>query len=340
MSFPWEPAASTGIGSLPGESSRDAARLVVGELPDFLHVPELPNRGPGGDCIGRTGALLHAVGADFGLETTADGWRITDGKSRLMRRAISWLGEDLDGLEEFAQGYSGPLKAQIVGPWTMAASIELAGGERVLKDAGACRDLAGALAEAVRVHVAELQRRFPTARILLQVDEPGLNAVLEGSIGSVSGLSRFNAIDPPLAQDALREVLNAVPDLMSGVHCCAAAPPIRVLTNADAKFVSFDLTLAGIDEDAIGEAWESGVGIWAGSVSPLAQIDPRRSDAVVSAPMRTLAHHLGMDDAEHMANVVITPTCGCAGAQWSQVRAAYSACVRAGRVLRQEEPSG
>lgn len=314
--------------------------MVAGELSEFIHVPELPQRGPGGDCIGRTGALLHAVGADFGLETTADGWRITDGRSRLMRRAISWLGEDLDALEECAQDYSGPLKAQIVGPWTMAASIELAGGERVLKDAGACRDLAGALAEAVRVHVADLQRRFPLATILLQVDEPGLNSVLEGSIGSVSGLSRFNPVDPPLAQDALREVLTSVPDLMSGVHCCAAQPPIRVLTNANAGFVSFDLTLAGIDEDAIGEAWESGVGIWAGSVSPMAHIDPRRSDAVVSAPMRTLAHHLGMDDAEHMANVVITPTCGCAGAQWAQVRAAYSACVRAGRVLRQEEPSG
>ncbi|HBJ73547.1 MAG TPA: methionine synthase [Actinobacteria bacterium] len=340
MSFPWEPAAATGIGSLPGEDSREAARILVGELPDFLHVPELPNRGPGGDCIGRTGALLHAVGSDFGLETTADGWRITDGKSRLMRRAISWIGEDLDALEEFGQDYSGPLKTQIAGPWTLAASIELAGGERLLKDAGACRDLAGALAEAVRTHVAELKSRFPMATILLQVDEPGLNAVLDGTIGSVSGLSRFDPVDPPVAQDALREVLTAVPEVVSGVHCCAARPPIRVITNANAGFVSFDLTLAGIDEDAIGEAWESGVGIWAGSVNPLAHIDARKSDAMVSAPMRTLAHHLGMEDAEHMASVVITPSCGCAGARWSQVRSAYSACVRAGRVLRQEEPSG
>ncbi len=340
MSFPWQPAAATGIGSLPGDSAREAARVVAGELPDFLHVPELPNRGPGGDVIGRTGALLHAVGSDFGLETTADGWRITDGRSRLMRRAISWLGEDLDALEEFGQGYSGPLKAQIVGPWTMAASIELAGGERVLKDPGACRDLAGALAEAVRVHAAELQRRFPSATLLLQVDEPGLNAVLDGSIGSVSGLSRFDPVDPPLAQDALRSVLTAAPDVISGIHCCAAGPPVRVMTNAGARFLSVDLTLRGIDEDGIGEAWESGIGIWAGSVSPLAQIDARTSDAMVSAPMRTLAHHLGMDDAEHMASVVITPTCGCAGAQWSQASAAYRACVRAGRVLRQEEPSG
>lgn len=340
MSFPWVPAAATGIGSLPGEDSREAARILVGELPDFLHVPELPNRGPGSDCIGRTGALLHAVGSDFGLETTADGWRITDGTSRLMRRAISWVGEDLDALEEFGQDYSGPLKTQIVGPWTLAASIELAGGERLLKDAGACRDLAGALAEAVRTHIADLRRRFPMATILLQVDEPGLNAVLDGTIGSVSGLSRFEPADPLVVQDSLREVLTAVPEVVSGVHCCAPQPPIRVMTNAQAGFLSFDLTLAGLDEDAIGGAWESGVGIWAGSVDPFLRLEQRRVEAVVSAPLRTLAHHLGMEDLEHMASVVITPTCGCAGAQWSQARAAYSACVRAGRVLRQEEPGG
>jgi len=339
LSFPWQPAVATGIGSLPGEDSREAARLVAGELADFLHVPELPARGPGGDCIGRTGALLAAVGADFGLETTADGWRITSGRGRLMRRAISWAGEDLDALEEFAQDYAGPLKTQVVGPWTLAASIELASGERLLKDAGACRDLAGALAEAVRLHLADVQRRFPRATVLLQVDEPGLNAVLHGTIGSASGLSRFPPVDAPVVQDALRAVLTAVPDAVSGVHCCAASPPITVMVHADARFVSLDLTLPGLDEDAIGEAWESGVGIWAGSVNPLAVPDRRTSDARVSAPVRELAHHLGMQDAEHMANVVLTPTCGCAGAQWQQARAAYSACVRAGRVLREEDPS-
>ena len=314
--------------------------MVVGELPDFLHVPELPNRGPGGDCVGRSGALLHAVGRDFGLETTPDGWRISSGRSRVMRRAISWAAEDLDALEEFGQDYAGPLKTQVLGPWTLAASIELVGGERLLKDPGACRDLAGALTEAVRLHVIDLQHRFPRATVLVQIDEPGLNAVLDGTIGSASGLSTFAPVEPPVVQDSLREVLTAVPGVVSGIHCCAAKPPVRVMVNAQAQFVSVDLTLSGLDEDAIGEAWEGGIGIWAGSVDPLAVPTRRSSDARVSAPIRNLAHHLGMEDVEHMASVVLTPTCGCAGARWEQARAAYAACVRAAQVLREEGPNG
>ena len=161
---------ATGVGSVPGDNSREAARVVAGELPDFLHLPEMPSRGPGSDMIGRTGALLAMVSDDFGLETTPDAWRITAGRGRTMRRAMSWLDEDLDALEEESQGYSGPLKVQIVGPWTMAASIELPFGERMLKDPGACRDLADALAEAARLHVTDLERRFPRSAIVLQWD--------------------------------------------------------------------------------------------------------------------------------------------------------------------------
>lgn len=336
MSLPWRAGDATGIGSLPGEHSRDAARAVVDALPDFLHVPELPGRGPGADLIGRTGALLHAVGADFGLETTPDGWRITAGVSRVMRRAISWCGEDLDAIEEFGQGYAGPIKTQVAGPWTLAAAIELPSGERMLRDPGACRDLTDALAEAVRLHLADLQRRFPEATTMLQVDEPGLRAVLEGSIGSASGLSRLDAVDVQVVRHALGRVLSADPGSVSGVHCCAQDPPIRTMVEAGAGFVSIDLTLGRVDEDALGEAWEQGVGIWAGTVDPIA-VTSRVSDAVASAPLRKLAHHLGFEAPEHMAAVVITPTCGCAGASWAQVRGAYDACVRAGRVLRHED---
>ena len=43
----------------------------------------------------------------------------------------SMLGEDLDALEEFTQGYEGPLKVQAVGPWTLAASLDLPIGGRM-----------------------------------------------------------------------------------------------------------------------------------------------------------------------------------------------------------------
>lgn len=333
-SWPWSPAAATGVGSLPGTTSREAAAIVAGELADFVHVPELPGRGPGADMVGRTGGLLASVGA-FGMETTPDGWRVTDGIGRLMRRAQSWLNEDLDALEEHTQGYRGPLKAQLVGPWTFAASVELASGERMLRDDGACRDLAQALAEAARQHLQELRRRVPGASLLLQWDEPGLPSVLAGTIGTASGLSRYRAVEPSTASEALGQVLAAAAevDAMVGVHCCAANPPIDLLRASGARFVSMDL-LGAVDDEQLGRAWEGGVGIFAGSIPSIGA--GRITDAQASRPVRLAGERLGLADERHLANLVVTPTCGLAGASPDWARTALAACAAAGRVLRHE----
>jgi len=90
--FVWDPVTATGIGSLPGTSSAEAARVVAGELTDFIHVFELPARGPGSDIIGRTAALLSVVSVDLGLDTTPQGWRVAPGPGRAMARARSWVG--------------------------------------------------------------------------------------------------------------------------------------------------------------------------------------------------------------------------------------------------------
>ena len=49
---------STGVGSMPGTDVLEAIATVTGEFPDLVHLPELPQRGPGADMIGRTAALL------------------------------------------------------------------------------------------------------------------------------------------------------------------------------------------------------------------------------------------------------------------------------------------
>ena len=46
---------------MPGTDALEAARTVVGELPQLPHLPELPGRGAGADLIGRTAALLMSV---------------------------------------------------------------------------------------------------------------------------------------------------------------------------------------------------------------------------------------------------------------------------------------
>lgn len=341
MTSPWAGipgSCATGVGSMPGVSALESARIVAGEVPDLLHVVELPARGPGADIIGRTGGLLAAVSGLFALETTPSGWRIAGAAGRPSRRAASFLGEDLDALEDTAQGYAGPVKTQVAGPWTLAASIELRGGERVLRDPAAVADLAQATAHAVAEHVADVRRRVPGATaILVQVDEPALPTVLAGQVGTASGLSRYRAVDVADARRWLGEVLGAITAAGAepGVHCCAADPPVDLVREAGARFVGVDLRLA-VPDDAIGRALEAGVVLLAGCI-PSVGTGPI-GDAAASAPARELLHRLGLETAA--PRVVVTPACGLAGASPAWARSALAAAQSAARVLRDDQGHG
>lgn len=336
VELPWSASRGTGIGSLPGTDSRESARLIAGECSDFIHLHELPARGPGADMIGRTGGMLSAVSQEFSIETTPRGWRFVSHAGKDTRRAQSFLNEDLDALEDVTQGYAGPLKLQVAGPWTLAAVIELASGERALKDASACRDIASALQEAIRVHVEQVQRRVPRARIVVQVDEPALAQVLEGSIGTASGLSAYDAVDEQVVSPSLARLMSAIAEAGAtpGIHCCAAMPPIDLLAGTGAAFLSLDL-LRDLDQDMLGAAWEGGIGLLAGTIPAVGERSV--SDTRASAPVRELASRLGLDDARYLAQVVVTPTCGMAGASPAWVRAAYETVKAAARVLRGDE---
>ena len=131
---------------MPGGDAREAARTVTGTLESFAFLPELPGARPGRRHDGRTIGLLVELYA----HVEPSGWRLSDRPGRDTGRARSWMGEDLDALEEFTQGYEGALKVSAVGPWTLAATLERRNGEAVLGDAGACRDLAVSLTEGLR----------------------------------------------------------------------------------------------------------------------------------------------------------------------------------------------
>ena len=49
---------------MPGTDPAEAMRIIAGELPDFPHLPELPDRGPGADLTGRTAGLLIDIPAE------------------------------------------------------------------------------------------------------------------------------------------------------------------------------------------------------------------------------------------------------------------------------------
>ncbi|MEU4122410.1 methionine synthase [Streptomyces virginiae] len=320
-------AGATGVGSLPGGDAREAAKTATGSFEDFPYLPELPARGPGADMIGRSTGLL----VDMFAHVEPSGWRISDRPGRDTRRARSWLGEDLDALEEFTQGYTGRLKVQAVGPWTLAAALELHGGEAMLQDAGACRDLAGSLAEGLREHLADVRKRIPGAEVVLQLDEPSLTAVLLGRVRSASGYRTYRAVDRQVVEGALRDLF-AVHDGEVIVHSCAPEVPFGLLRRAGATGVSFDFSLlTEREDDAIGEAVEGGTKLFAGVVpgtdGPLS--DPGGSVMGV----RKLWRRLGLAPGTLAESVVVTPSCGLAGASPAYARAAQAHCARAARSL-------
>ncbi|MFG3161813.1 methionine synthase [Streptomyces sp. NPDC048232] len=319
---------ATGVGSLPGDDAREAVKTATGSFEDFPFLPELPARGPGADMIGRTAGMLVELYA----RVEPSGWRLGDRPGRDTKRARAWLGEDLDALEEFTQGYQGPLKVQAVGPWTLAAALELRGGEAVLSDAGACRDLAASLAEGLRLHLAEVRRRVPGARVVLQLDEPSLTAVLRGQVRTASGYRTHRAVDRQVVEATLREVAGAHGGDPVVVHSCAPDVPFALLRRAGVAGVSFDFSLlTERDDESLGEAVESGTRLFAGVVpgtdGPLS--DPAGSVMGV----RTLWRRLGLRPELLAEAVTVTPSCGLAGASPAYARRALAQCVRAARSL-------
>ena len=322
---------ATGIGSMPGDDARDyaeALRVVLGEVPDVVFLPELPGRGAGAGMTGRGLALTEGLGADV----QPAGWRLTDAVGADLRRARSLLAQDLDALEEQTQGYAGTLKVQVAGPWTLAATVEKPRGDKVLSDHGARRDLAQALAEGVRTHVADVRRRVPGAsRLVVQVDEPALAAVMSAGVPTASGFGRHRTVHPPEASAALGWVLDAITGAGAEpwVHACAPGTPLDLLRGAGAHGIAVDLDQVGAaGHDQLAEALEAGGTVALGVVPTLEPGTPPTDGEVAERVLRWF-DMLGIDPGDLPGEVVLTPACGLAGATPAWARRALETGRRA-----------
>ncbi|MET8256959.1 methionine synthase [Micromonospora sp. NPDC005205] len=331
QAWPWPAGAATGIGSLPGTDIGEAQRVVLGELPELPHLPELPARGPGADIIGRSAGLL----VELPVEVYAGRWRVAPRPGRDLRRARDLMERDLDQLAEQAEGYAGPIKVQAAGPLTLAASLELPIGGRLLRDPGAVRDLTGSLAEGLRAHVAAVVRRLPQASVLLQLDEPSLPTVLAGRVPTESGLGAYRAVDSVDAAALLRTVVEAV-GVPTLVHCCAPDVPLELIRSAGAVAVALDLDLV-TKLDPLGEAIDAGLGLLAGAAPtrpPSAGGAP--TSAQIAERVRQVWDRLGFPRRQLAQQVVVTPACGLAGATPEYARTVLAACRDAGRRLAED----
>jgi hypothetical protein len=362
--FPWPAGSTTGIGSMPGTNPTEAMRVVAGELPDFPYLPELPDRGPGADLTGRTAALLVGIP----VEVTPRGWRLAERPGRDLARARSMLSSDLDVLEEALDGFRGPVKVQLCGPWTLAATLELPRTMNVaVADPGAVADLTASLAEGAAAYAADVAKRVPGARVVVQFDEPALPAVAGGLVPTASGLSRLAAVEADVLRDRLAQVIAATHSY-TVVHSCAASVPFGIIAAAGADALSFDLSqLRRGEEDGLAETAEAGLGLLTGAVPAIpgqaveggeAGGRSRQAGAGragMSGPgggsreaLQTaerviqLWRRLGLPLATCAEQAVITPACGLAGLSPDQARAALTQCREAASMLPEliEETGG
>jgi methionine synthase II (cobalamin-independent) len=229
------------------------------------------------------------------------------------------------------QGYSGPVKVQLCGPWTLAATLELTRTmDAALRDPGAVADLAASLAEGAAAHVADVARRVPGAQVVVQFDEPALPAVARGEVPTASGISRLPAVEEDTLRDRLAQVIAGNPGYTI-VHCCATAAPFGIIRLAGAGGISFDLSqLRRGEEDAVGEAAEAGMGLLVGAV-PAVSGDQSGTAADAARRVVRLWRLLGLPPEADQ--VVITPGCGLAGATPDWARTALAHCREAATIL-------
>jgi hypothetical protein len=333
--WPWPPGSATGIGPLAGTDPYDATKLVLDELPSFPHLPQLPDRGAGADAAGRTAALL----VDLHFELAVGRWRLVPRPTAEERRARELLARDLDAFELAARGYEGPVKVQVLGPWTLARHLELPGGEWSVGDLGAVGDIAASLAEGLAAHEAELRHRVPgVSAVLAELDESGLAAVLAGGVPTASGWSRYPAVEEQVAREVETVVLGAA-GTGAGVRLEGTGPTLDLVRRAGARFFS----LAGPDlgpevEDELGEALEAGLGVLAGLVPP--DDDGRAELDELALPVRRLWSRLGLSPGLLPEAVVVTPASGLEGVAPERAAAVLRRCRELAGWLEEEYRTG
>lgn len=308
----WPAGRATGVGSLPGTEVSAAWNTVLKLVGDFPFVPELPERGPGADMIGRGLAISRELPVDL----QPSGWRLVPRPGRDFRRGRDFLARDLDAAEQALDGYRGPLLLSICGPWSLAASVELGRGGPALADAGAVRDIGGSVAEGAGVLIDELRRRIPGAELVVSVDEPSLPSVLSGRVHTASGFDTVRSVEPGAASALLAEVVKSINDsgALPMAHCCAPHPPIALLGESGVRAIGADVTLLGsVEHDALGECIDSGVGFLAGVLPTAGSASADHGVAAAVARFDALWSRLGFDADQVARTTSFSPACGLAG---------------------------
>lgn len=293
----------------------EAARIIRGELgsPHLPFLAELPDRGVGSDALGRTAALL----VEMAVDVQPYGWRLVDRPGKDFRRAASALSTDINVLADVAgaEDATAPeLKVQLLGPLGLAAGLHLHNGERALIDYGARRDIADSLAAGVGGYLSRIFSAVPGARLVVQVDEPDIAAVLAGTIPTSSGYRTLRAVGGQEITESWQMVIEAL-RAAGAAEIVISVPeieaPIDRIIAAGADGVAVPLrALTTRQWEQLATAVEAGKRIWAGALDVSRGTLPRVAD-VVESVWRPW-HELGLP-ASSLGSIRVTPSAGLSG---------------------------
>ena len=215
---------ASGRGDFPGDDLGEAMSRVEGELgaPHLPFLPHLPALGWRSTPLARTLAVCEGLafdGASFGWRMVHSGGRGARESALAQDRLLSDINLLADRVgaqkKRFGSGQVPVYKIQLVGPLTLAASIYLPGGERVISDAGASRDLLESFLEGLERWVESLREALQAPQVLIavQLDESEFQRLMEGSIPTVSGFRSLSALQPHYYQQVYRRVAERFAEL-------------------------------------------------------------------------------------------------------------------------------
>lgn len=329
----------TGLGSMPGVDPRAAAKVVGDEL-DWPFLVELPARGPGADMIGRTAAVLVDIPMDTarvspGNSTT---YRLAGRAGRLVSRASGFLSADLDAAEEVFErsgrrGAATPFTISLCGPYTFAASVELASGHKVLHDRGAVNDVAASMAEGLVQLTAQVRRRLG-ASVIVQLDEPLLARVLDGGVRPLTRLDVMPEVSADGAAALLESMAHTIGTPMV-LHDCATTR-WDVVCKLNSYAVSLDLAnVRPTDYDALGSFMDGGGSLVAGAIPTSRTADA--SAEPVALRLAGLIDRIGLPRAVLARQTAVSPACGLASADPRWAATALGLAARVGQLCREPD---
>lgn len=266
-------AATTGVwaDADPREAASRGASLAA-EASGLLPFPLMSAPAAGGtrwacDALGMATQLLP----DLPTDTGQAGWRLLGGRAATAARTLdarreqSRVGRALDALGEYAESSHLPVLVSVPGPWTLVRRLGLPDESPVLRDAGARRDVLQSYAQGLldlreRIHrivgggPAPEAPAGPSApdpdsldRVRIRLVEEDLDAILTGTVPTVSGFRTLPAVPDTHVLAALRSVV-----ARTGPHTILSLPEAGTVRISGKEVAHTQLAAdAGIDHLAI-----------------------------------------------------------------------------------------